>query len=461
MMKIPKRTLKGPQRPSLDELVQKCWESLSNSDLQAARAFCDQVLSIEPKNLPGRILLARIQYRSKDIRGAKETLLSLTQEFPKSIEVWNDLCVVLSGSQSYLETKQILEPVLPLMGHPTQLAEHYVESLLALQDAQRACEYLSQQPQLMRNNATLKLLMSDALKSQARFQEAAEVIESQLTETPQDETLFRRLTSIWREARDLQKFEQALSRWLTVAPRNPVAQHLLASLSAHETEEYTRASDEYVKSVFDEFAENFDQSLAQLDYQAPQLIQSILQKLIQRGAIAASELKILDGGCGTGLCGPILHPLASSLVGVDLSRKMLDQAVARGVYTELIESELTEYLKSPPVQAPGINDFDLIVICDTLNYFGNLEAVLTYAHKALIRGGVLVFTIETLSIASSQGDYRPFLLGQHGRYLHDPKFIEQEMRRIGYTDVTLESCELRKQAGKAVAGTIIHGRRAH
>ncbi|MCX4239251.1 class I SAM-dependent DNA methyltransferase [Paraliomyxa miuraensis] len=62
------------------------------------------------------------------------------------------------------------------------------------------------------------------------------------------------------------------------------------------------------------------------------------------GLLERRDLDVLDAGCGTGLCAPLLRPLARTLVGVDLSGKMLDQARRRGGYDELIEAELTEML---------------------------------------------------------------------------------------------------------------------
>ena len=35
---------------------------------------------------------------------------------------------------------------------------------------------------------------------------------------------------------------------------------------------------------------------------------------------------VLDIGCGTGLCGPLLRPIAVSLCGVDLSAGMIEKA---------------------------------------------------------------------------------------------------------------------------------------
>ena len=39
-------------------------------------------------------------------------------------------------------------------------------------------------------------------------------------------------------------------------------------------------------------------------------------------------LDVLDLGCGTGLMGAEIHPLARTLVGVDLSSQMLENAPA-------------------------------------------------------------------------------------------------------------------------------------
>ena len=48
-----------------------------------------------------------------------------------------------------------------------------------------------------------------------------------------------------------------------------------------------------------------------------------------------ADAYILDAGCGTGLCGPLVAPHAQRLTGVDLSAGMLAQASEKGVYDEL------------------------------------------------------------------------------------------------------------------------------
>jgi predicted TPR repeat methyltransferase len=459
-MKIPKRTLKGPQGPSIPDLVEKCIACLAQDDLHGARLHCQQILAIEPKSLLGRLLAARVEYRAGHSDAAKQMLVGLSQEFPHHIEVWNDLSIVLVGRGDQQEARRLLENTLPATGHAPQIAERYVEILLALDESQNAIDYLRSQPRLFQVNDSLRLLLADALRVQKKYRESADLIEQALQGSPRNETLFRRLTALWREAKEFMLMEQTLRRWLGVAPTNPIALHLLDSLGSFSSESIaSRASDEYVRTVFDEFAANFEQSLAQLDYQAPQQVESVLQTLIQRGQLRPAGLQTLDAGCGTGLCGPLLRPLSDSLLGVDLSPKMLEQAKARNLYDELIEAELTHYLRKNAQDSAVNQRFDLIVLCDTLNYFGDLEEVLQYSYQSLEPSGIVVFTIEKLPASSTGNSSTNCVLATHGRYLHNPVHIEQLMFKIGYGEVSLRDCELRKQAGEVVVGTLVWGQR--
>ena len=98
-------------------------------------------------------------------------------------------------------------------------------------------------------------------------------------------------------------------------------------------------------------------------------------------AEASKSLDVLDAGCGAGLCGPLIAPCARRLVGVDLSGRMLAQARDKNVYDELIQRELTSYLRDSPAV------FDAIVSADTLVYFGPLRDVVAAAARALRPGG--------------------------------------------------------------------------
>ena len=55
------------------------------------------------------------------------------------------------------------------------------------------------------------------------------------------------------------------------------------------------------------------------------------------GLEPSKQLDVLDAGCGTGLCGPLLAPYARRLIGVDLSEGMLALAKEKHVYDALIK----------------------------------------------------------------------------------------------------------------------------
>ncbi len=222
-------------------------------------------------------------------------------------------------------------------------------------------------------------------------------------------------------------------------PGDPVARHMLAACSGHGAPD--RAPDDYVQATFDGFAENFDQKLAELDYRAPQLV---------AGAIAAAglapegRLLVLDAGCGTGLCGPLLAPYAARRVGVDLSGAMLDKARGRCAYHELVRDELTRYLEAQP------RAFDLVVSADTLVYFGALERVVAAVAAALRPGGRFVFTVEELAGEATEG----FRLEPHGRYAHRADYVGRVARAAGL-EPTIDQGQLRMEVGAPVAGLVV------
>ena len=126
---------------------------------------------------------------------------------------------------------------------------------------------------------------------------------------------------------EVEKAEALGEKWLEKFPNNSVAKHMVASL--HDDEEVTRASDDYVKKLFDAFAPDFDESLAAIEYKAPQLIGEVLDIFFNG---QEESLDILDAGCGTGLCGAYAHKYAKILDGVDLSGGMLLKAKERNSY---------------------------------------------------------------------------------------------------------------------------------
>jgi predicted TPR repeat methyltransferase len=107
-----------------------------------------------------------------------------------------------------------------------------------------------------------------------------------------------------------------------IDPSNAEARHMLAargSTSASASGPHMSSPPaEYVIEVFDSFAASFDETLQKrLKYRAPELLADAIKAVLSTTELASAPTAwtVVDFGCGTGLCGPFLRPLAHRLVG--------------------------------------------------------------------------------------------------------------------------------------------------
>ena len=288
------------------------------------------------------------------------------------------------------------------------------------------------------------VLMASANRLNNQLDTAIEILKSVVDDsakTTKDNLAWEMLIRCLIERGD---YETALSRcqaWLKVDPESAIAAHMMAAIEGNNTPE--RASAEYVAKTFDSFADSFDTVLQNLEYRAPQLVGHLVGETL--GPPAADRV-ILDAGCGTGLAGPFLKPFAKSLTGVDLSKKMIQQAIDRKCYDSLEVVDLLDYLKATANQ----QKFDLITAADTFNYFGNLSELLPACFASLKTNGWLVFTLE---FGETYGE--TYQLEVHGRYTHPPGYLMEQLGECGIEGGEMHRAVLRKENGVDVNGLLV------
>jgi predicted TPR repeat methyltransferase len=165
-------------------------------------------------------------------------------------------------------------------------------------------------------------------------------------------------------------------------------------------------------------------------------------------------LDVLDAGCGTGLVGQNLKPIAAKLVGVDISHAMLAKAQAKGVYAELYHDDLLSYMNVHP------GAYDVVASAATLIHFGDLAPAFKAAAKSLRPGGVFVMTLFP-----SDKDAAPYIvhptpgLAEGGCFAHHRDYVKATAQGAGLNVVSIKDAVHEHHDGKPVPGIVVSLRR--
>jgi len=221
-------------------------------------------------------------------------------------------------------------------------------------------------------------------------------------------------------------FQQALERGA-----DP---HLVGYFLAAVSQEVPPAPPrQYVEQLFDGYEAEFEQHLREtLQYRAPEIL--------AEGLARPRYDAVLDLGCGTGLCAPLLRPRAGRLDGVDLSAAMVERARAGGLYDEVVQADLAEHLASTPQR------YDLLVAADVFIYVGALERVFEGAARVLRPGGGFAFSAEAAD------EHHTIELRLSLRYAHSERYIRMLAGQYGFELRATARHPLRIDRGQPLPG---------
>lgn len=219
------------------------------------------------------------------------------------------------------------------------------------------------------------------------------------------------------------------------------AHYLLAAVTGQGSAAHPPGA--YVQGLFDGYADDFDDHLVgTLAYQGHRTLVEQLDE-----PMVASLGHVLDMGCGTGLCGPLVRERCTRLTGIDLSPQMIDKARARGVYDVLEVADLCAWL--------GRTDerFDTALAADVLIYVGELGPLFEALSPRMSAGGCFAFTVE----AGAPGTGARLLPSL--RYSHAPDYVEALARRWGFELVRRHTAPIRHDQREAILADYVTLRR--
>lgn len=230
--------------------------------------------------------------------------------------------------------------------------------------------------------------------------------------------------------------EELYHRLLNLRPDHPGAFHMLAALSG--TADSTPAN-EYIRELFDQYSDTFEQSLVEkLEYRVPELLFDLLDRY---DTGTSGYENCVDLGCGTGLAGIIFRPLCNRLTGVDLSEKMVAVAAEKEVYDTLVTADVVQFLLQ------GNTQYDLIIAADLLTYMADLEPLFQAVSQKNRPGSLFVFSTE-------HGEDPGWQVRLTGRFAHHPDYVAEAIEKCGGKIVCAEEAKLRREGKSWIRGDI-------
>ena len=309
------------------------------------------------------------------------------------------------------------------------------------QDAQQfdlAVVWLGQLLQLVPANNAMRLLLATNLRRERRHDEAIQHYDQVLAAQPDNNAAM-----LGRAQAHHAKGDEAatLKDCETLIARDPANQEyrFLKALASGQTP--ASQPDAVVKGLFDSIAHKFDEHLVVgLKYKLPKQVAGII-----KDKYPGLKLNVLDLGCGTGLLGACLGRIDGFLIGVDLSEQMTAQALRHDVYDRFHHVNVLDALAETPASL-----YDVVAALDLFIYVGDLTAAIPDAHKVLRAGGNFIFSCETAT-----EDEADLVLRPTGRYAHKRSHVEALCRAAGFTDLSVQECDLRLEADQPIAGYLV------
>ena len=463
----------------------------NQNQLDKARMHWQTALQMNPDYTTAKINLAN-SYRFDNPAKAIEDLILISAQYPNEAAIWYNLSWLYFSSEEFIQALKYAQKAIILA--PQSDTAHYLLGLCFLHtnDISSAKKHFLHSEEINTDNFDAKLCLADIysrenqfdkaetrykrlielnpshygchnnyaemLTRQNRFPEALEECRKAVILAPNFAEVSNNLGAILRE---IGEYREALGLFFNALSLNPDLKE--ASLNIWETLVLFSATNEdealkialnwqksypndifanqavsalkgdniannkiFTEQLFDNFADNYEVVMQNLDYSAPLAIRRIAGNL---------EGRIVDLGCGSGLVGVAVKKASNYLIGVDISEQMLKKAANKNIYSELIKSDIIEFLTTR-------QDYDWLIAADVLCYMGDL-----HQFFALSKNKNLIFTIE-------YSDNENFQIQNNGRFKHNPSYIEHLLALNQYNEITKEEIILRTENQEQVKGII-------
>ncbi|MDP1573799.1 MAG: tetratricopeptide repeat protein [Coxiellaceae bacterium] len=368
---------------------------------------------------------------------ARDLFLQCIVEMPENVECQHRLGICYYQLKAFNDAAKQFETVLALEYTHPEANQYLANTLLELKEHEKAMHHYFQQ--LEKNpffetyyNLGVLLMMKERFNEALLYFDKAEKINAD------DFALALNRGNIHLRRNEIDLAITAYQKAQQLKPTDPEILHILSALTQKTVPD--QAPNAFIQSLFNQYAPYYDLHLTnRLSYEIPEKI--IKTIALENPHFFDAKKRILDLGCGTGLCGMLLKPYASELIGIDLSDNMLTLAREKNCYDSLLQDDITTAMAAH-------NNIDLIVAGDVFTYIGDLKTIFESAARALSNKGLFIFTVEKTFEAD-------FVLQKSIRYAHNKKYLESLIQENHFQLLRFDTIALRKQKSAWIEGYLV------
>ena len=411
---------------------------IAKGDLKQAALTLNKAQKQMPNDARVFMLAGLMAEKSGNIKGAFEALRRSVSLAPNWGPGLLELALLLARQNQFGEAVETAERVANLEPSNLQVLAGVIDIAHRAGHTEMAVRHLRRGLELVPGDTMLRRLLARDLSDQGKHEESLALWTELVAENAADpQSLIGRVQACIASEQPSQARAntQAL---LALAPNDAVYQYY-DQLALGETP--TQQPAELTRPLFDNMAEFYDMHMVRgLKYQLPKLV---ADKII--ALYPDKKLNVLDLGCGTGLLGVCLGRLDGFLIGVDISKKMIEQAARHNVYDRFHTVNLHDALANTPDAL-----YQVITALDVFIYAGDITRAIPDAFRILTPGGQLVFSCEAASETSPD-----LVLLPAGRYAHKRSHVEALCKAAGFDTVEVEETALRYENNAPVQGFIV------
>lgn len=372
------------------------------------------------------------QNRFPDAVACLLTLIEVNPSFAQAYFLLGKICLLQSNA---VEAKKHFDRIIELFPDETVILQNIVKILLEFNQYKLAKPYCLSLINSQPDNLELNYNLGVIAEKENEIEQAILFYEKALALNPEHFPSLNNLGVIYLSQHQIDLAKQCFERACRIQPENESIQHTLNALRGDKNS--LAAPQTYISQLFDAYADHFDEHLQiSLDYRVPELLYEACQPFLPN-----SSLTILDLGCGTGLTSTLFKQNAKKLVGVDLSKKMLEEAKKKNIFNELYQNDIEQFLKESQER------FDLILAGDVLVYVGKLSNLFSLVSAALNKNGLFVFSIE-------KSEKENFLLQPSARFSHSKNYIHALTEENNLIVKVEKETATRSQFNQPVSGLI-------